>query len=898
MFDSIKQLWKHKISLPLSNAFRPITKTISAGLEPLGNFLQPYKERFDERWSAFAAAYPHLSMWLRRGTKLAVGLYFFYFIFAIGLFGEMPTVEELRDMQTLNTSEVYTADSVVIGKFYKENRKDISFEEIPKNVVDALVAIEDERFWEHDGIDYRSFGRVVYRSILRGDESGGGGSTISQQLAKNLFGRKHYAAFSTPINKVREMLIARRLEKAYDKKNLMAFYLNTVPFGGNVFGLEMAAKRFFNKSAINLKMEEGAVIIGMLKANTSYNPKKNPENAFKRRNVVLKQMVGNGFLKQKAYDSLRIIPLKLNYQPILNRDNMAPYFKDFIRTQMTKLLEPYKKDDGTAYDIYKDGLKIYTSVDSKMQIMAEEAVEERMSKLQKQFDEHWSGGKWWGDDKWLEDGMKNSDRWKRLAADGWSEKKMRNHFMTTKIPVNIFAWENGKPSEDERSITPYDSIKYYFRQLNTGFMVMEPQTGLVKAWVGGTDFSFFQYDHVRSRRQVGSTFKPIVYAKAIQAGVRPCEYIPNRLVAYMSDGSTKSGYDVSTEEKESGEAWVPRNSDGDGYSGAYSLEGALTNSVNVVSANLIQRIGYRQVQELAKSMGVTSEMQNDLSIALGTADISLFDMMKVYGTFAARGRRPEPIMVLKVATRDGKVIADYTKQSNPAKWQQILTIDQADIMTRMMKSVVNEGTAERLRYTYGLKNDIAGKTGTTQSQSDGWFMGYTPNLVVGAWVGGITPAVRFRDIDLGQGANMALPICGIFLKKLYDTPQYAAMKNAKFPEPAKWIIDSMECDHKTYSADEIAEFEAVKMHDTLSELQPGQIFPDEKSEINQSENHDLKENPGKNDGKSRGGNNDLRNSDGILPTVKPEVKTGVKQTPPKLLPPSKNSGVQNPQKNQ
>ena len=470
--------------------------------------------------------------------------------------------------------------------------------------------------------------------------------------------------------------------------------------------------------------------------------------------------------------------------------------------------------------------------------------------------------------------------------------------MTTKIPVNIFAWENGKPSEDERSITPYDSIKYYFRQLNTGFMVMEPQTGLVKAWVGGTDFSFFQYDHVRSRRQVGSTFKPIVYAKAIQAGVRPCEYIPNRLVAYMSDGSTKSGYDVSTEEKESGEAWVPRNSDGDGYSGAYSLEGALTNSVNVVSANLIQRIGYRQVQELAKSMGVTSEMQNDLSIALGTADISLFDMMKVYGTFAARGRRPEPMMVLKVATRDGKVIADYTKQSNPAKWQQILTIDQADIMTRMMKSVVNEGTAERLRYTYGLKNDIAGKTGTTQSQSDGWFMGYTPNLVVGAWVGGITPAVRFRDINLGQGANMALPICGIFLKKLYNTPQYAAMKNAKFPEPAKWIIDSMECDHKTYSADEIAEFEAVKMQDTLSELQPGQIFPDEKSEINQSENHDLKENPGKNDGKSRGGNNDLRNSDGILPTVKPEVKTGVKQAPPKLLLPSKNSGVQNPQKNQ
>lgn len=877
MLDNIKQLWKNNIQLPLNKVLRPVTTTLSSWLEPIGVFLQPYKERFDERWAAFAVQYPRLSVWVSRGTKLASLAYGFYFVFAIGIFGEMPTVAELAEMQTLNTSEVYTADSVVIGKFYKENRKDISFEEIPTHVIDALISNEDVRYWDHDGVDFWSFGRVVYRSILRGDKSGGGGSTISQQLAKNLFGRKRYKLFSTPINKFREMLIARRLERAYDKKNLLAFYLNTVPFGGNVFGIEMASKRFFNKSAKDLKVEEGAVIIGMLTANTVNNPRRNPNKAFERRNVVLKQMVVNEKLAQKTYDSLKVIPIKLDYQPILNKDNMASYFKDYLRIQMPKILEAYKKEDGTPYDIYKDGLKVYTSIDSKMQMIAEEAVQERMSKLQKQFDDHWRDGKWWGDDKWLEDAMRNSDRWKKMAAEGMSETKIRNYFMTAKIPVSIFAWDNGKPSEDERTITPLDSIKYYFRQLNTGFMVMDPKTGLIKAWVGGTDFNFFQYDHVRSRRQVGSTFKPVVYAKAIQSGVKPCDYISNAYTAYMSDGTVQSGGSVTEEDKKAGKAWVPRNSD-ESYSGSYSLEGALTNSVNVVSANLIYRIGYRNVQDLAKNMGVTNEMQNDLSIALGTADISLFDMMKVYGTFAARGRRPEPISVLKIATRDGKIIADFTKDINQNKWQQVLTTDEADMMTKMMTSVVNEGTAGRLRYTYDINGDIAGKTGTTQSHADGWFMGYTPNIVVGSWVGGITPAVRFRDMSLGQGANMALPICGIFLQKLYATPQYSAMKTEKFPVPAKWILDSMDCPHKKYSEDEVAEFDSLNhVQDTLlTPNNPQDLFPEEKAKDNHTpekigESHDL-----------RGDSHDDNKSGNALPSVKPEVRQLPKQP---VLPP-------------
>jgi penicillin-binding protein 1A len=818
MLDTVKNFWKTRIAEPLSTLLAPVGQRLSAWFEPIAEPLRPYKERFDQQWATFYFNHPRLATWLRRGTKVAGFLYLCYFVFAIGLFGEIPTVEELRDLQTLNTSEVYTADSVLIGKFYKENRKDIPFDAIPTHTVDALVSTEDKRYWEHTGVDFRALGRVFYYSILKGDERSGGGSTLSQQLAKNVYGRKQFFAFSTAINKVREMLIARRLERAYDKKNLLAFYLNTVPFGGNVFGIEMAAKRFFNKSAKDLKVEEGAVLVGMLQQNTRFNPRRNPQNSLKRRNEVLDNLVENGKMTKKQVELLKRDTIKLDYQPVLNRDAMASYFKDYLRTILPKMLEPYKKDDGTPYDIYKDGLRIYGSIDSKMQLLAEEAVSERMNELQKQFDNAWYGEKWWGDDRWLEDAMRNSDRWKRMAAEGKKEAAIMQHFKTAKIPMTIFMWENGKPAEDERTMTPLDSIKYYFRQLNTGFMASDPKTGLIKAWVGGTDFNFFQYDHCRSRRQVGSVFKPIVYAKAVQAGIRPCEYISNKLIAYGEDHTTKDGWDVKEEDKAN--YWLPHNSDG-GYSGSYSLEGALTNSVNVVTANLIFRFGIDPVRDLAKAMGVTNELQRDLSIALGTSDISLYDMMKVYGTFAARGKRPEPVAVLKVVTRDGKVVADFSQQINPANWQQVLSPDHSDIMTKMMRSVVSDGTASRLNSKYNVSTNIAGKTGTTQSQADGWFMCYTPNIVCGAWVGGMTPAVRFRDMSSGQGAASALPICGLFLQKMYKTPQYAAMKDEKFPEPAKWIKDSMDCDPHVYAPGELDEEVTI---DTVGVQYPVDFF--------------------------------------------------------------------------
>jgi penicillin-binding protein 1A len=841
MLNSLRLLWKTYIFTPLSKIFAPVTHSLGKLLEPIGLTFQPYKQVADEWWAEFTMRYPKGAIWLRRFSKAAAGLYVFYFIFAIGLFGEIPTVEELRDLQTLNTSEVYTSDRVLIGKFYKENRKDIRFEDLPPHLVDALVSEEDKRFWTHSGVDLRALGRVLVYSLALGDKESGGGSTLSQQLVKNIYGRKRYWILSTPINKVREMLIARRLERAYEKKDLLSLYLNTVPFGGNVFGIEMAAKRFFNKSAKNLKLEEGAVLVGMLQQNTRFNPRRNPQLSFKRRNEVFNSMVANGKLDATKADLLKKDTIVLDYQPVLSRDAMASYFKDYLRTILPKMLEPFKKEDGTDYDIYKDGLRVYTSIDSLTQTIAEQAVTERMYELQKNFDNHWSGQKWWGDDKWLDDAMRQSERWRRMVTEGgMKEARAVDFFKNVKVPMTIFKWENGVPGEEERNMTPMDSIKYYFRQLNTGFMVTDAKTGLIKAWVGGTDFNFFQYDHCRSRRQVGSTFKPIVYAKAIQAGIRPCDYIPNKFTAYLPDGSTKSAWDLNEEERGNPQkAWAPRNAD-EGYMGAYSLEGALTNSVNVITANLIHRISVKAVQELATQMGVSSTMQNDMSIALGTADISLYDMMRVYGTFASRGRRPELSSVLYVTDRSGKIVADFRPNIKPQNWQPVLSPDHADMMTKMMRSVVEDGTAGRIRYKYNVTGDIAGKTGTTQNHADGWFMSYTPNLVCGAWVGGITPAVRFRDMSYGQGAYMALPIAGLFLQKLYKTPQYAALKGEKFPEMPKWIKDSMDCDPKRYSEDELYELDSMRQSemDTLP-ISPTEPIPQE----GQKDDHDLRAKP-------------------------------------------------------
>ncbi|MFM2268797.1 MAG: hypothetical protein RL757_2238 [Bacteroidota bacterium] len=805
-WQALGNLRRRFINAPLNFAFQKVAtftqpartrawELVSPYILPIWNPISAafhkYTAPIRARWAAFESDSPRAAKWTARFGKVLGVFYFFYLLFIFDFFGPVPTVDELRDVQTANASEVYTEDGVLIGRFFKENRKDVKFEELPPYLLNALVATEDERFWTHSGVDIRSLGRVFFKTILGGAESSGGGSTLPMQLAKNLYPRRPFWFLTTPLAKVRELIIASRLEKAFDKKELITLYLNTVPFGSNAFGVQVASRRFFNREPRELKVEEAAVLVGMLQANTTFNPIKNIQKSQVRRNIVLFQMKNSNFITPRQYDSLKVIPLTTSPNFQSDRGGLASYFREFLRGDLPKILKSAdfpKKEDGTSYDIYKDGLKIYTTIDSKMQRYAEEAAESHMKLLQEKFDNHWKGeGLWTGDRiKIIDEGIRQSDRYQKLKASGWSESKIAQNF-DTKIPTPYFTWSG----EEERTISPRDSVKRANEILNVGLLALDPTNGHVKAWVGGNDYNFFQYDHVRARRQVGSTFKPIVYAQALRSGIRPCDSLPNELMTYPGGGGAPQPATFD-EEKDKKNGWTPRNADAD-YGGHYSMEGALRMSVNVVTAHLMWRVGAEPVRQLAQLMGVTSDIpKDDLSIGLGTTDISLFDMARVYGTFANRGIRPEMVGVLKVTTRDGKVIKDYNLTADISKWQRILTIDQADMMNQMLRTVVEEGTASRLS-AYGIDGNFGGKTGTTQSHADGWFIGFNPRLVVGSWVGAESPGIRFRTISEGQGASTALPVVGKFLQKVWQDPQYAGVKNAKFDVPSLAIKSLMDC---------------------------------------------------------------------------------------------------------
>ncbi|HHH49573.1 MAG TPA: penicillin-binding protein [Saprospiraceae bacterium] len=710
-------------------------------------------------------------VWKLLGAFLAMGFFgvlFFFLLVRFGALGKLPTTKDLKDIQNYTASEVYSEDGVLLGKYFIENRTNVNYDDISPNIINALVATEDARFFEHEGIDMRAWFRVFFKTVLMRDHSGGGGSTLSQQLAKNLYPREDYRFLEMPINKMREMIIARRLEKIYSKDDLLKLYLNTVPFSRNIYGVQVAAQQFFNTSAKDIKQEEAAVLVGMLKGNTIYDPVNHPERSRKRRNTVLAQMQKYNYLSKAKADSLKALDLIVNYKKENNNEGLATYFRAHIRSELIEKLKALKKPDGSDYNLYTDGLKIYTTIDSKMQSYAELAVKESMSKLQKDFDAHWKGRKIWGSEKIIKDLVKKSDRYKKLKKAGQSEAQIKKNF-DTKIPMAVFTWKG----EQEKEMSPLDSIKYYFSMLNTGFLAMEPETGKIKAWVGGIDHSHFKYDHVKARRQVGSTFKPIVYARALESGIQPCDYIDNHLVIY-------SEYDD----------WKPENSDGK-YGGVYSMEGALTKSVNSVAVNLIMRAGVDSVRMLAEQMGITSEIPEVPAIALGAVDVSLYDMIKVYGTLANRGLRPEPIYITKIETADGKELASY--DNHPRAFEEVLSSQSADMMIQMMESVVDSGTARRLRYLYKLPNDIAGKTGTTQSQADGWFVGFTPHLVAGAWVGGEYPTVRFRSIRLGQGANTALPIWAKFMQQVNEDSRFKKMQRDTFTGPSEDVARLLDC---------------------------------------------------------------------------------------------------------
>lgn len=699
-------------------------------------------------------------------TGLAVGL---FAAVAMEWLGPLPDQHELLGIRNYKASTIHAADGTELGKYFLENRTEVEFDDISPELVSALVATEDSRFYEHSGVDFKSLGRVAVKSVLLGNSSSGGGSTISQQLAKNLFPRESYAMLSLPINKFREMIIAQRLEEVYDKEKILELYLNTVPFGENIFGIGAATQRFFQTTASDIELQQAAVLIGMLKATTAYNPRRNEARSLSRRNVVLDQMATYGYLNPTQLDSFKTLPMGLDYRNQTKETGLAPYFRQQAGIDIKKWLADHPGPAGETYNLFTDGLKIHTTLDPTLQKYAEKAVESHMQKLQAVFDKHWKDRTLLKDDDGLVvKGIRESDRYRMLRASGKSDEEAMAAFEIVR-PMTIWTWEG----EKEVEISPKDSVKHHLSFLQAGFLAMEPKTGYIRAWVGGINHRQFKYDHVTSSRQVGSTFKPIVYAAAIAQGIDPCEYFPNEKVVY-----------------EDYENWAPGNADGK-YEGYYSLAGGLTHSVNTVSAAVMMKVGVNNAWSFARKFGFTADLPNAPSLVLGTADIQLKEMVGAYSTFANRGVKSLPVYITKIEDANGNVIVEWPVAPET---QRVMDATQADMVAHMLKSVVNQGTGSRMKRTYGVNMDLGGKTGTTQDQTDGWFIGVTPNLVVGAWVGGEARKIRFRSLRLGQGANTALPICGLFLKDVQRNSKYRSITNATFQDPGISALQSMDCD--------------------------------------------------------------------------------------------------------
>ena len=727
-----------------------------------------------------------------------------FFLFASwGLFGSMPSFEDLENPDSNLATEIISADGVVLGKYFQKNRSQLKYADLPKNLVQALVATEDARFYEHSGID----GRGTLRAISSLGTSGGA-STLTQQLAKQLFhgeGSK-FLPFRI-VQKVKEWIIAIRLERQYTKNEIIAMYCNVYDFGNNSVGVSSAAKTYFSKEPKDLTINESAILVGMFKNSGLYNPIRNPQGVINRRNVVFSQMEKGKIISEKEKERLQSLPLKLNFKLETHKEGTATYFREYLRDYMKKWVEENKKPDGSDYDIYRDGLKIYTTIDSRMQAHAETAVTAHMANLQEEFFRQSKDNKnapfvnisSVETQRILNQAMKSSNRWAVMKAMDKSEEEIIKSF-SEKTKMTVFSWKG----EKDTLMTPLDSIRYYKHFLQSGLMAMEPQTGNVKAWVGGINYKYFQYDHVgQGARQVGSTFKPFVYATAIeQLNMSPCDSI--------IDGPfmIRKGRHHVTED------WEPKNSDNK-YRGMVTLKRGLANSINTISAKLIDKVGPEAVIDLTHKLGVKSEIVNQPSIALGAVEITVEDMVAAYSTFANQGVYMKPQFISKIEDKSGVVIYEPIPESH-----DVLNKDIAYAVVKLLEGVTEGGSGDRLRttgggngsnrwtgYPYSFKNPIAGKTGTTQNQSDGWFMGMVPNLVTGVWVGCEDRSARFKSITYGQGATAALPVWGYFMKLCYADPALKVSKEP-FERPAnlsikvdcyvpKKVVDTTDTEHNT-----------------------------------------------------------------------------------------------------
>lgn len=737
-------------------------------------------------------------------------------LIGLGVFGPLPTFEQLENPSSNLATEIISEDGQLLGTFYVQNRSFVNYDEISPNLVGALLSTEDVRFYNHSGIDFRGLTRVFVKTIIMGNESQGGGSTISQQLAKQLFPRDTSSRsglvrkMNLVVTKFKEWIVAVKLERNYTKEEILAMYLNMVPFGNNAWGVKTAAKIYFDKTPADLTAEESALLVGMLNAPSRYNPVRHEERATAKRNFVLEKMYSNDLLSSDQLDSLSALPIKLKFSPMDNTGGIAPYFREMLRIVLTAKkpsssdywdqaqyeadLERWNTDplygwcnknlkpDGTPYNIYKDGLKIYTTVNSKLQRYAEEALKDHMANtVQKEFDaqQKRSNYRIYSNDidnakakELLAIAVKQTDRYRNLRNAGASEEEIDRSF-NTPTDMTVFSYKG----DVDTTLTPMDSIKYYKRFLRASFVAIEPQTGNVKAWVGGPSFEYFKYDQVyQGRRQVGSTFKPFLYTLAMQEGMKPCDQVPNVPVTF----------DMGPDQ----EPWSPKNAYTkylEKYNGQMvTLKFGLAHSINNISAYLMKQYSPQAVVDLAHKMGIHSPLDPVVSICLGPSDITLLEMVSSYGTFVNKGVHVEPITVLRIEDKHGNTLASFAPQKNEA-----INDQTAYVMIEMLKGVVHGGTAAKLTYQYKVPGDVAGKTGTTNNNSDGWFIGITPRLVAGTWVGGEERSIHLTN--RGEGAAVAMPVFAKFITKVYNDATIPLKPNLSFERPSVMPDVTFDC---------------------------------------------------------------------------------------------------------
>jgi penicillin-binding protein 1A len=717
----------------------------------------------------------------------------------LGLFGSLPDFKTLENPESELASELYSADGVLLGTYFRENRSPVKYEDLSPNLVNALISTEDVRFESHSGIDLIAMMRVFVKSILLGQDSGGG-STLSQQTAKNLFKTRTDASqgvlSSVPglrmlIIKTKEWIVATQLEKAYTKNEILTLYLNTSEFGSNAYGIKTASSTFFNKTPSELSVQEAAVLVGLFKAPTYYSPVFNPENSLRRRNTVLYQMVKNDVLTDEEYDSISVLPIALDYRVQNQNQGSATYFREIVKADLLKWTKENLKSDGSAYDLFGDGLKIYVTIDSRMQRYAEEAVTEHMSELQKTFYREMGTRDPWIDENWqvipnfIEDAVRRTEAYRLLKTRYGNDTDSINLKLNEKKRMKVFSWIG----EKDTLMSTMDSMRYYKKFLQTGFMSMDPHTGHIKAWVGGMDHKYFKFDHVKQgKRQPGSTFKPFVYAAAIENGYSPCYSVIDQPVEVYIPGQP---------------AWSPSNADGKFSYEKMTIRKAMAQSVNSVTAYMMKKLSPKIVMETARRLGITSDLEEVPSLALGVNDVSVYEMVGAFGTFVNKGEHTTPYYIDRIEDKNGNVIQQFTPKKKPA-----MSEEHAYLMLYMLRGGFEEedGTSQGVPWTLRDGNELGGKTGTTQNASDGWYMGVSKDLVSGTWVGGDDRAVHFRSWTAGQGSKTARPIWVKFMSKVYADPSLGITKGA-FPRPERPLSIEIDCDKYEQDSQKFADFD-------------------------------------------------------------------------------------------